>query len=353
MIWEFVVVYLCGAVLAYGVALGTSEKIDSVGENTVFSLIMGAGSWVGFVCVLIGAPLNGAPPGFQLWRRSPEPMAASYRPPNHILPTYAGSIHDMAERWKDEPDWNVPTGAERAYALSTMPGKATGHVIGYRQWNLRIKVDMEYPPAAMDIAAMSQAERWAEAMRLYQSWAEIDLRDTVRLTGLTFSQYDWEPGQPAIGNCSSVAMPSVGRGPGLYALKESPRRGDVWGEVALWGDVVEHENGYRARYAYPVRLYVNADASNAEIIARALREAYGVPAEVAQKQSTRDEELAMQMLAAHVQKQLDAAIQHQIGVHQARSQMHGIAATLGVIQGKSSGIQWVDDSDDIKKNPFS
>ena len=30
----------------------------------------------------------------------------------------------------------------------------------------------------------------------------------------------------------------------------------VWGEVALWGDVIEHEDGYRAQSAYPRHCYV-------------------------------------------------------------------------------------------------
>lgn len=30
----------------------------------------------------------------------------------------------------------------------------------------------------------------------------------------------------------------------------------VYGEVALWGDVIEHERGFRAQYAYPRRLWV-------------------------------------------------------------------------------------------------
>lgn len=30
----------------------------------------------------------------------------------------------------------------------------------------------------------------------------------------------------------------------------------LFGEVALWGKVIEHDNGFRATYAYPTRIYL-------------------------------------------------------------------------------------------------
>jgi len=47
--------------------------------------------------------------------------------------------------------------------------------------------------------------------------------------------------------------------------------------VALWGDVVEHEKGYRARYAYPTKLYVRHP--QAKFVAACLEAAYGVSCE--------------------------------------------------------------------------
>ena len=32
------------------------------------------------------------------------------------------------------------------------------------------------------------------------------------------------------------------------------RRGIVMGKVALWGDIIEHEEGFRAQFAYPLSL---------------------------------------------------------------------------------------------------
>jgi hypothetical protein len=47
-----------------------------------------------------------------------------------------------------------------------------------------------------------------------------------------------------------------------YYLAETPFRGaaSVLGTVALWGTVIECEHGFRASHAYPLRLYVPADA---------------------------------------------------------------------------------------------
>jgi hypothetical protein len=73
---------------------------------------------------------------------------------------------------------------------------------------------------------------------------------------------------------------------GVYALKDFDRLFmDHWfpiegwlccfGQVALWGRVVEHEHGYRGQFAYPVRLWLPEwlfDACGSR-----LSEAYGIP----------------------------------------------------------------------------
>jgi hypothetical protein len=51
---------------------------------------------------------------------------------------------------------------------------------------------------------------------------------------------------------------------GVYAIRrrEDLERvagaGTIVGQVALWGHVIEHQRGYRAQYAYPVRLWAPA-----------------------------------------------------------------------------------------------
>jgi hypothetical protein len=54
----------------------------------------------------------------------------------------------------------------------------------------------------------------------------------------------------------------------------------VVGTVALWGDVAEHTEGWRASFAYPTELYLLAPrrSPDLEAIAAALHlERYGVP----------------------------------------------------------------------------
>ncbi len=49
----------------------------------------------------------------------------------------------------------------------------------------------------------------------------------------------------------------------------------VCGSVSLWGDVVEHEWGYRAEFAYPKELWVPPEMGPIEV--RLLEHGYGVP----------------------------------------------------------------------------
>ena len=45
---------------------------------------------------------------------------------------------------------------------------------------------------------------------------------------------------------------------GVHAAKsfqDLVEHGVIYGVVALWGDIAEHEHGYRAQYGYPVALY--------------------------------------------------------------------------------------------------
>lgn len=50
--------------------------------------------------------------------------------------------------------------------------------------------------------------------------------------------------------------PAQGCDCGIYALKDFCGVGLVFGQVSLWGRVIEGERGYRAQYAYPKRLWV-------------------------------------------------------------------------------------------------
>ena len=75
---------------------------------------------------------------------------------------------------------------------------------------------------------------------------------------------------------------------GIYAYKEKPRLLHeiknscsglrlVYGEINLWGKVIEHEDGYRAQFGYPKRLWCTPAI---EPLAGWIGYVYGVPCEV-------------------------------------------------------------------------
>jgi hypothetical protein len=56
----------------------------------------------------------------------------------------------------------------------------------------------------------------------------------------------------------------------------------VWGQVKLWGEVHTFETGLRGECAAPARLFVSPRCENAQGIAQALAETYGVSVEIAE-----------------------------------------------------------------------
>jgi hypothetical protein len=72
----------------------------------------------------------------------------------------------------------------------------------------------------------------------------------------------WRPREVAQATCRlawSHEAPNVDCSCGLHATRDldflrRTRCPAVLGRVALWGRVIEHEHGYRARFAYPQRL---------------------------------------------------------------------------------------------------
>lgn len=82
----------------------------------------------------------------------------------------------------------------------------------------------------------------------------------------------WRPGRPMMARCRGWkpphpydAIPPVSRcSCGVYAMKAPAPDWPAWsqgdlrhafGLVGMWGRVIEHENGYRAQYAYPIALF--------------------------------------------------------------------------------------------------
>jgi len=121
-----------------------------------------------------------------------------------------------------------------------------------------------------------------------------------------FGREAWEPGVPAIAICGNMdifsrdrvtrglsceASPSRskeghhGFGCGIYSYKDPCRSASyhnprtftmsVWGEILMWGNVYEHEHGYRAQYAWPSGFACMRDLRSIRV-AEGLAEAYGV-----------------------------------------------------------------------------
>jgi hypothetical protein len=102
---------------------------------------------------------------------------------------------------------------------------------------------------------------YPEAIVGWRSWYVTD----GRLSSLTFD-HKWPVGKELVARCNETKhRPPYQRcGCGVYALKslEILRRssyfnGECFGQVALWGKVIEGEDGYRAEFAYPKALYVS------------------------------------------------------------------------------------------------
>jgi len=108
----------------------------------------------------------------------------------------------------------------------------------------------------------------------YRAWRQLE---GPLLTSLNVGCETWPPGEPMTARCVRISPEILGIAPlpehqapdehcgcGIYALKTPAinhlYRTDPWpsplvyGEVYLWGKVVEHEHGWRAQYAYPKSL---------------------------------------------------------------------------------------------------
>jgi len=107
-------------------------------------------------------------------------------------------------------------------------------------------------------------EREAEPILAWRSWTLTGRRDGegLLLRPVTASSRPWRPREIAQATCRlawSHEAPNQDCSCGLHATREldtlrKTRCPAVVGRVALWGRVIEHEHGYRARYAYPQRL---------------------------------------------------------------------------------------------------
>ena len=149
------------------------------------------------------------------------------------------------------------------------------------------------------------APDYIEALTAWRAWNVVRYNADYRLASV-FAPMVWPTGEPLAAAClrqprlldllrpaESHEAPGSGCECGIYgtslpavgdyllALVGRAGAGRVVGEVALWGEVVECERGFRASLAYPHRLYVPTGCTHRDgwEVARALAD-YGVPVEL-------------------------------------------------------------------------
>jgi hypothetical protein len=164
---------------------------------------------------------------------------------------------------------------------------------------------------------VSVAPDYLEPVLGWRIWHAAEKAGSTSLWSI-YHRVVWPAGEPLRAECAKRRLivrfrssarkrhpaPAVGCECGIYALSteqtgihvlstedfwmmlrelEAQQKLPVLGRVSLWGEVHEHERGWRASLAYPERLYVfRAPSSDGGIATRlaAGLERYGVPIEV-------------------------------------------------------------------------
>jgi len=116
----------------------------------------------------------------------------------------------------------------------------------------------------------------------YRCWKLVESSEGVPVLYSVVQDFCWLPFEPAHGEVDDEDPNSAQNWhSGIYAYKSPEQLAMYWdvdciaGAVNLWGSVIEHDEGYRAEFAYPKELWVNKEF-DATMILR-LEEAYGVP----------------------------------------------------------------------------
>ncbi|MEO8476747.1 MAG: hypothetical protein ABI572_06810 [Actinomycetota bacterium] len=117
----------------------------------------------------------------------------------------------------------------------------------------------------VDVEVSGSVERSTEPIVAWRSWALTGRGDGshLLLRPVAGRAHAWRPREIATATCKRRGVlheaPAIGCRCGLHAsqtldILRKTKCPAVLGRVALWGRVVEHELGYRARFAYPQRL---------------------------------------------------------------------------------------------------
>ena len=118
--------------------------------------------------------------------------------------------------------------------------------------------------APISLALDLETDRLSEPVVAWRTWKLTGRGDGthLRLRPVAGRARPWQPMQPTEAVCRIGRMhaaPNVDCTCGLHGCHEPEllrrtKSPAVLGRVALWGRVVEHELGYRARFGYPQRL---------------------------------------------------------------------------------------------------
>ena len=147
--------------------------------------------------------------------------------------------------------WSTPSGSPAA--PKPLPAKTIGQLWSTTQatlwpYNQPIEAKCSAPATNIHIHSASQYDR--------KRYKANVIRGKVSDIVLSAPLEKAERQEPAHGG----VIPGEGCKCGIYAANETAvalkYSKDVLGRVSLWGHVVEHEQGWRAQYAYPDELYV-------------------------------------------------------------------------------------------------
>ena len=115
------------------------------------------------------------------------------------------------------------------------------------------------------------------------AWRAWRIKDGV-LKSLSMDTF-WLPGETVEGDLNGPG--EYGHRPGIYSFKKASAAWEfagaadvgarICGQVALWGEVVEHEEGYRAENARVHSLdYIRPETPENEVMLDKLRHRYGL-----------------------------------------------------------------------------
>ena len=126
---------------------------------------------------------------------------------------------------------------------------------------------------------MSMPQPETEPIVGYRAWIPSEpYEGKVVLRSAVKQEFFWPHRLPVHGDVATT---------GVYALKNLAsvlqmfgydEGGCLFGEVYLWGRVMQHAEGYRAEFAYPKRFFVDSERGPEFIMA--LEDSYGVPVEI-------------------------------------------------------------------------